>query len=142
MPKGNGVMKVKHYRVEIHDGTGIIGKGHPESKFEVNEFNVIGENRENIVIDDRDFTTIRKQKSKYLTCLDDHSIGLNNNDTCWGSRITYSMYTYKTKRASTIKAEIEAKVQEKYGFFSKGFDLSFITDKKAVSTQHEPSKAD
>jgi hypothetical protein len=123
-------MKVKKYTVEIHDGTGIIGRGKPESIFQVKEYKIIGENEENIVIDNHEFTTIKKKKSTYSTCLDSHSIGLDNNDACWGNRISYSLYTLKSKRASTIKAEIEERIQKKYGFFAKSIDLSFITDPK------------
>ena len=119
------------YRVEVTDpmNGGIIGR---EKKFEVTPFNVIGENEQRLVIDNMRFTSIRKGKSDYDTCLDKPSISLYANDSCWGTRVTYTLFTEKTKRASTIKKEIEEAIQKKYGFFAKGFDLSFITDKDAA----------
>jgi hypothetical protein len=120
--------KINHYRVEVTDprNSGIIG---PEKKFEAMELNVIGENEHCLAVDNAWFTTIKKKKCDWDTCLDQPSISLHANDSCWGTRVTYSLYTEKTKRASTIKKEIEAAIEKKYGFFAKGFDLAFITDK-------------
>lgn len=123
--------KIKYYRVEVTDprDPGIIGH---EQKFEVTVFNVIAENDRYIAIDDYRFTSLRKEKTKYDSCLNQVSISLWANDTCWGSRITYSLYTDKVKRASTIKKEIEAEIAKKYGFFLGKIDLSFINDKVAA----------
>lgn len=123
--------KVNYYRVEVTDpaNPGVIGA---KKEFEVQEFNVIGENAKYIVIDDYCFTSLRKEKYDYDTCLDKPSISLNANDSCWGTRVTYSLYTEKTKRSATIKKEIEAAIEKKYGFFARGFDLSFITDKEVA----------
>lgn len=123
--------KIKHYRVEVTDpkSAGIIG---PQQKFEVTEFNVIAENDRYLVIDDYRFTSLRKEKSKYDTCLEQVSIHLSANDSVWGNRITYSLYTVKTKRASTIRKEIEAEIAKKYGFFLGKIDLSFIDEKVAA----------
>lgn len=119
---------IKHYRVEVTDrlNPGILGA---EQKFEVTELKVIAENERYIAVDDYRFTSIHKDsKYKYDTALNKASIGLYANDSCWGNRITYSLYTDKTKRASTIKREIEAEIAKKYGFFLGKIDLSFIDD--------------
>ncbi len=123
--------KINHYRVDVTDPSnpGIIGR---EQRFEVTAFDVIGENDKYIAIDNYAFTSIRKEKCDWDACLDKPSIHLYANDTCWGTRVTYSLYTEKTKRAATIKKEIEAAIEKKYGFFARGFDLSFITDKEAA----------
>lgn len=123
--------KINHYRVEVTDpaNPGIIGR---DKKFEVTAFDVIGENDKYVAINDYRFTSIRKEKSDWDACLDKPSISLYANDTCWGTRVTYSLYTEKTKRSSTIKKEIEAAIEKKYGFFARGFDLSFITDHNAM----------
>lgn len=120
--------KINHYRVEVTDpaNAGILGS---EKKFEVTSFNIIAENDKYVAIDDYRFTSLRKEKSKWDDCLDQASISLYANDSCWGTRVSYSLYTEKAKRASTIKKEIEAAIAKKYGFFARGFDLSFITDK-------------
>jgi hypothetical protein len=123
--------KINHYQVDVTDplNPGIIGR---EQRFEVAAFDVIGENDKYIAINDYRFTSLRKAKSDWDACLDKPSISLHANNTVWGTRVTYSLYTEKTKRASTIKKEIEAAIQKKYGFFARGFDLSFITDKEAA----------
>lgn len=123
--------KINHYRVEVTDpkSAGIIG---PKQEFAVTEFNVIAENDRYVAIDDYRFTSLRKDKYKYDTCLEQVSIHLSANDNVWGNRITYSLYTEKTKRASTIKKEIEAEIAKKYGFFLGQIDLAFINEKEAA----------
>lgn len=123
--------KIKHYRVEVTDrlNPGIIG---PKQEFQVTEFNVIAENDRYLAIDDYRFTSLRKDKSKYDICLNQVSINLYANDSCWGNRITYSLYTDRTKRASTIRKEIEAEIAKKYGFFLGQIDLAFINEKEAA----------
>jgi hypothetical protein len=123
--------KIKHYRVEVTDpnNSGIIGA---KKSFDAMELNVLGENERCLVVDDAFFTTIKKKKCDWDTCLDKPSISLHANDTCWGTRVSYTLFTEKTKRAATIKKEIEAAIEKKYGFFARGFDLSFITETKAT----------
>jgi hypothetical protein len=123
--------KINHYKVEVIDpaNPGIIGR---DKKFEVAAYDVIGENEKYVAINDYCFTSIKKEKCDWGTCLEKPSISLYANDNCWGTSVTYSLYTEKTKRASTIKTEIEAAIKKKYGFFARGFDLSFITDKEAA----------
>jgi hypothetical protein len=123
--------KINYYRVEVTDplNGGILGG---EKKFEMQEFKVIGENDKYIAIDNYAFTSIRKEKCDWDTCLDKPSIHLSANDSVYGTRVAYTLYTQKTKRASTIKKEIEAAIEKKYGFFARGFDLSFIKDSNAT----------
>jgi hypothetical protein len=123
--------KINYYRVEVTDplNCGILGG---DKKFEMQGFNVIGENDKYIAIDNHAFTSIRKEKCDWDACLDKPSICLHANDSVYGTRVTYTLYTEKTKRAATIKREIEAAIEKKYGFFARGFDLSFITDKEAA----------
>lgn len=122
--------KIKHYRVEVTDprNAGIIG---PQKEFRVTELNVVAENDRYIAVDDFCFTSVRKEKSKYDTCLEQPKISLTANDSCWGNRIMYSLYTEKTKRASTIRKEIEAEIAKKYGFFLGQISLDFIEEKVA-----------
>lgn len=120
---------IKHYRVEVTDprNPGLLGA---EQKFQVTELNVVAENDRYIAVDDYRFTSLCKDsKYKYETCLNKVEISLHSNDTCWGNRISYSLYTDATKRASAIKREIEAAIAKKYGFFLGKIDLSFIDDK-------------
>lgn len=127
--RGEAMKTINYYRVEVTDpmNPGILGG---ERKFQTTSFNVIGENESRLVIDNEFFTTIRKEKADYDTCLDKPSISLHANDSCWGTRVSYTLFTEKTKRASTIKKEIEAAIEKKYGFFARGFDLSFIEDRE------------
>lgn len=123
--------KIRHYRVEVTDKTrpGILG---PEQKFCVSEFSVIAENDRYVCIDDSRFTSLSKERRSYDTCLNQVAIHLYENDSVWGNRITYSLYTDKVKRAATIKKEIEAEIAKKYGFFLGKIDLSFINDGSAA----------
>ena len=125
------MIKIKHYRIEVTDKQrgGLLGA---EQRFQINEYNVIGENEYNLVIDDMHFTTITKKKNDYSTNLDKPSIYLYANDNVYGNRITYSLYTETNKQASTIKKEIEAEIIKKYGFFMSNIDLSFITDEEVA----------
>lgn len=119
-------MTINYYFVEIADGKGIIS-GKKEFKRET--FNVIGENDGYLVIDNYSFTTIAKKKSYVDPELNKPAITSCTNDSVWGSRITYRLYTDRTKRADTIKREIEAHIKDKFGFFMGDFGLDFITDK-------------
>ena len=117
--------KLLHHRVEITDG----GKyGSRKNIFEIVEVNVLAENNWNIVLNDRNYTVVKKEKSSYTTCINEKSIGVTANDSFWGNRITYSLYSYSRKRAGTIKKEIEEKINEKFGFYLSGVDLSIIKD--------------
>jgi hypothetical protein len=116
---------INHYYVEITDGTGLI-RG--ENKFGMKPLTVIGENNLYMVVDDYTFTTICKEKQSYRESLDVPNISACAKDTCWGSRITYSLYTTKRKRAATIRKEIDEVVRDKFGFYLNGLDLSIIKD--------------
>lgn len=118
-------MIIRHYYVSISDHSGII-KG--DNEFKVTELNVIGENSVNLVVDDIQFTTIRKSHDRYSTCLNHDRIHVNVSDSVWGSRVTYNLYTDRTKKASTIRKEIEQAIQQKVGFFTSRIDLSVIKD--------------
>ncbi len=116
---------VNCYKVEISDGSGILGS---ENKFQKKILNVIGENKTNFVVDDEHFTTVRKLKCTYLTSLDEREISISNNDSCFGNRISYTLFTYTNKRAKTIRKEIEEEVERRFGFFTGRLDLSVIKD--------------
>ena len=122
---------INHYRVEVVDPdyAGLMGR---DNTFKCSTHNVLGENDRRLVIDNFYFTSISKEKNGWDTCLDKPAISLYANDTCYGTRVTYSLYTEKAKRASTIRKEIEAAIEKKYGFFARGFDLSFIDEKEAA----------
>ena len=121
------MLMLNYYHVEISDGTGIMRRA--KNEFTRTEYRVIGENDINLVIDNLHFTTVRKNKSKYHSpCLDHPSICLNFNDSVWGNRITYHLYTFNTKKASIICKEIEKKIQKEFGFFIGKLDLSAIKD--------------
>lgn len=117
--------KILHYRVVISDKTGLICD---ENEFIVENLNIIGENEINIVVDDLSFTTIKKEKHKYFTCVGKKEICLSANDSIWGNRITYSLYTFATKKASTIKKEIKEAVLAKFGFFITSLNLDCIKE--------------
>lgn len=116
-----------HYKVEIADSTGFIGS---ENKFETKELEIIGENERYMVVKDLFFTTIDKRAGKYSigSPLGKESIGITAGDSVWGNRVTYSLYTFKRKKAESIRKEIEAAIIKKFGFFMSGIDLSVIKE--------------
>lgn len=116
---------INHYKVEISDASGIIV---PCNEFKLTKLNVIGENDEYLAVDDIYFTTLSRSKNYLHPQLDKPAIHTYTGDNCWGNRITYTLYTSKAKRASTIRREIEAHVKAKYGFLASRLDLSIITD--------------
>lgn len=120
---------IHHYYVEISDSSGIMGH---KNEFKSEDIEIIGENDRYLVINDRTFTTIDKQASKYCVGqpLGRECIGISANDSVWGNRITYSLYTFERKKAATIRKKIEKEISSRFGFFASGVDLSIIQDKK------------
>lgn len=116
-----------YHRVEISDGTGIIR--HADG-FLVSEVAVVAESEKQIVVAGAYgmFVVIRKAKVQFDTCLDKEYIGIDTHDSVWGNRVTYTLYSYKKKRATSIRKAIEAEIKRKFGFFVNGIDLSCITD--------------
>ena len=129
---------VNYYRVEITGAkSGLLGAS---EKFDVTELNVIAENDRYIAVDDFRFTSIRKDGDSSLDCvLNKQSISLHANDHIWGDRISYTLYTDKVKRVSTIKKEIEAAIVKKYGFYLSSIDLSLL-DKQSAKVQKDHAK--
>ena len=123
------IHSIFHYRVEISDSKGVLG---PKNEFVIEELEIIGENDRYMVLNDRVFTTIDKEGKKYCigSPLNREEIGLSANDSTWGNRISYSLYTFKKKTAASIRKAIEEEVINRFGFFMGGLDLSIIQDKK------------
>lgn len=119
--------KVLHYVVEISDGSGILGA---ENRFEVKEHRIIGENSINFVIDDLHFTTIARPGNRRYAgnTLGKPNISIRVRDDVWGSRVSYSLFTLRRKKAATIRKEIEEKMTKHLGFFLHGIDLSVVKD--------------
>ena len=116
---------INHYTVEISDTTGIIGE---RNEFKIEQHNVIAENDDYLVIDDRRFTTLKKGDSDYETCIDKENISLASGDSCWGNRIWYSLYTEGEVKAATIRKAIDKAVKKKFGFYIAGLKLDVVKD--------------
>lgn len=116
---------INHYTVEISDTTGIIGE---RNEFKIEQHQVIAENEDYLVIDDRRFTTLKKGESDYETCIDKPNINLASGDSCWGNRIWYSLYTEEKVPASFIRKAIEKAVKKKFGFYIAGLKLDIVKD--------------
>lgn len=117
-----------HHLVEISDGKGII-KDDPV--FKVVEVPVVAESGSEIVTKsgryDR-FIVLKKEHRDHYDCLDKETISLQSNDSCWGSRISYSLYSTSRRPAKAIKKAIEKAITKKFGFFTQGLDLSIIKE--------------
>ena len=83
-----------------------------------------------MVLKDEMFTRVEKRKCSWIESVDVPVISLHTCDICYGSGVRYCLYTFKTKRAETIKREIENKIRSKYGYFMDGIDLSMIREAK------------
>jgi hypothetical protein len=115
------------YSAVICDGSGVFGK---ENTFEMREYDVIGENDDCVVINDDRFTTLNRKKDKYkiYTAIGQEIISIYVKDSCWGNRITYTLYADRAVKAETIRRHIQAEVDTKFGFFTGSIDLSFIKE--------------
>ena len=116
-----------HITVVISDGKGIIKK---ENEFSRSEVDILAENENYLVLNNDNFSTISKKKKSlpFYPELEGQSISIDVNDTVWGSRVSYSLYTYKNTRALTVRNQIEKFIKEKYGFFINGINLDIISD--------------
>jgi hypothetical protein len=118
---------IKHYVVEITDGKGIIKDA---DGFRVYDVEVSAESEKEIVVMGQrwgNFIIIKKEsKYDHDTRMDVESISIQANDYCWGSRVTYNLFTERKVKPDTIKRHIEAKINRKFGFFMHGIDLSCI----------------
>ena len=120
---------IYHHYVEIADASGILGAA---NKFSVTALDVLAENDRFMVVNDAYFTTLDKTAAKYGvgSPLGKEKISTSANDSVWGNRITYSLYSEKRKKADTIRRAIEREIEKRFGFFARGIDLSVISDKK------------
>ncbi len=117
---------MKHYTVEIIVKVGII-RGKVGSTYNVEDVDILGENEKRYCINNLQFTSIEKIKSKYSLSIGMPVIYSNVNDSCFGTRISYSLYTLNKKRKSTIKREIAKYIEDKYSAFMD-INLSFLGD--------------
>ena len=118
-------MKIKKYEVISLNGRGCLSE---KNGFNISEVEVIAENESRMVLRDQMFTRLEKKKCSWTESIDTPSINITTGDNCYGSGVRYSLYTFKNKRADTIKKEIEAVIQKKYGYFMRGVDLSMIKE--------------
>jgi len=116
-------MKIKKYEVISLDGKGLLTE---RNGFTISEVEVIAENESRMVLRDQMFTRLEKKKLSCFESVDSPSIGVYTGDSCWGSGVKYCLYTFKNKRAGTIKKEIEDVIQKKCGYFMRGIDLSML----------------
>jgi hypothetical protein len=123
---------IYHYSVESGDGSGIISAS---KGFDVKKLSVIGENDEYMAVDDYRFSTIKKKAERGSVQIDSilnrPSISIQNNDSCWGNRIWFSLYSEEKVTAKFIRRAIEKEIEKRFGYFTGKVDLSFITEKPA-----------
>jgi len=117
---------IKRYEILIVHQPAILAKN---NVFEITNMKVLAENKKLIVFDNDQFKIIAKQKSWIYSQINKPTIVIYTNDSCYGNSVKYILYTDKNKRNSTIKKEIEKKLNDKYGWLIKELDLNFITNK-------------
>jgi ferredoxin-fold anticodon binding domain-containing protein len=120
-------MNIKKYEVISLDGKGLLSG---KNGFTISEVEVIAENDIRMVLRDQMFTRLEKKKSYCFESIDAPSIGVYTGDNCWGSGVRYTLYTFKKKKADTIKKEIVAVIQKKCGYFMREIDLTMLVDSR------------
>jgi hypothetical protein len=118
---------INRYRVEIVSKQGIIKQ---ESFFKKQKESILAENDRLLVLDNEHFDRVSKRigdKTEKLlfSVIDSPSVHFYTNDTCFGTKVCYTCYSFKAKKPSTIKKEIKGAVEEKFGSFFD-LDLSII----------------
>lgn len=120
------ISKIHRTEVRALDG-GIIRSD--EKLFKREHLDVLGENEHALVVNDAFFTTLRKsKKDTFYSVLNVPSVQVYTCDRVWGTGVTYTLFSTSKPRAETVRAQIEAAVDRKIGFFRRGMDLGFITD--------------
>ena len=120
--------EIYYHRVEITDGTGLI---QTVDGFFIVSLPVLLESDTQLVVQlpkHGGYSVIQKKPSDYQTSLDSRSISLSSRDNVWGSRIAYSLFSEKRRKARDIRKDIEKAVLDKFGFFLNGIDLSVVKD--------------
>jgi hypothetical protein len=117
---------LNRYEIEIILKTGIIkdklGANYSQEKIEI-----LAENDDYICLNDWRFNSVHKKSCSYDSSLNKPSISSDTNNSCFGTRINYMLYSDKKKRKSTIKREIAEYIADKFGCFAD-IDLSFLDD--------------
>ena len=117
-------MKITHYRIKMVFQAGRIEN--IGNTFVENTYGIIADNDEYVCLDDYCFTSIKKKGGNACdSTLNKKVIYSHINDRFWGTRITYSLYTDKKKRRSTIKREIQNYIDKEFAFLDN-IDMSFL----------------
>jgi hypothetical protein len=126
-----GIQTMKGQKLKKISVIAVSKAGLVYSKNEHNEeiFEIIGENEHLICVDDGFFSAIAKDKTYEVTRgrIEKPSISVSIGDSYWGSSVRYTLWTFKNKRPETIRAEIKAFINQKYGSLFE-INLDFIND--------------
>lgn len=91
----------------------------------ITPYNVLGVNGDRFVIDDEFFTRLEIRKSIINDALDKPKISIRTKERFFNS-LRYTLFTQKNKKWSTIRREIEAKIEQEFGALMQ-IDLDFVT---------------
>lgn len=119
-------MEITHYRVKmVFNGGKIETVG---NTFTEETYKIVAENDEYVCLDDYCFTSIKKKSGHSIdSALNKKTIYSHINDRFWGTQITYTLYTDKKKRRSTIKRELKNYIDKEFSFLNN-IDMSFLED--------------
>jgi hypothetical protein len=105
-----------------------------DTHFEVKKVPILAENETWIVLDTEHYEKVTKSKTfdfihsrveHHKIYKKDNETGHFENDPLFGNGVFYKLHTRKTKRPATIRKEIKAFLDEKFGYLTN-IDLSFI----------------
>lgn len=114
---------INHYEVVIPLEKGILDF---DKEFKQEVVEILAENEYRLCLNDLRFTTVETGGSYVGKELGKPVIQIYNKDSCFGTMIRYELYTFSKKRPTTIRKEIQAEVDKKFGIFAGSIDLSFI----------------
>ena len=82
-----------------------------------------------LVVDvERGYTILQTAGESYAyPVVDTPHLSSGTNDSCYGTYVKYSVYSFKNKRVATIKKAIENHIESKYGGFAN-INLDFMTE--------------
>ena len=100
--------------VTVVSKPGIITE---KSEYKTERYPVLAENEHLYCIDDEFYSTVAKSKTYELSRgrVEKPSIHFSTNDSCWGTSFRYYLWTFKKKKAETIRKEIKEEIEKRYG---------------------------
>ena len=97
------------YRYFSSDGS---GSHQSHSEYEESMFTILLQNKDTVVISDNDFKSLKTEKYRGLTVLNEALCHLNIKDDYWGSGVMYTLYSTEVISHTDIKTGMAKMIKE------------------------------